>query len=280
MYKYTIFLLVIIFIFSCQSQEEPKTPIKTINTHTAVNQNNKQHKNMQETKQLIIEGKNIWARKTPVTGDVLMKLNTGDVFKILEVGEEMQIKNMLDKWYKIEFNDTIAWVFGSQTNLKTGKTAKIEDFNTFIKKNAENILKQNFAKFIHKDIGINIFHNPGVFTVIDTIKSARIPLNYIKINTKNIFNKKPKGHFCDGYPNAKNGIYYWKVSEKDLPASSDMTNPNEVKSKRFTLPKQYKNNKIYKIQLIENKYHIAYFYFINISSNWYLLCEDYVDCSA
>ena len=278
MKQFDIFFLIIFFIFSCQPQEDTKTPKNQ--TQTNANKGNKTSINKKKTKQLIIEGENIWVRETPITGEVIMKLNSGNICEILEVGEEVQVRNMLDKWYKIEFNDTIGWIFGSQTNLKTGKTIKIEDFDTFIKNNAENILKQNFANFIHKAIGINIFHNPGVFTVIDTIKSARIPLYDIKINPKNVFGMKPKGDFCDAYPNIKNGIYYWQIKEKDLPASSDMTNPNEVKSKRLTLPKQYKNNKIQKVQLIENEYHKAYFYFININTSWYLLCEDYVDCSA
>lgn len=78
-------------------------------------------------KQLIIEGKDIWVREIPVTGEVIMKLNSGDTCDIIEKGEEVQLKDMLDYWYKIKFNDTVGWVFGSQTNLKTGKVIEIEE---------------------------------------------------------------------------------------------------------------------------------------------------------
>ncbi len=76
--------------------------------------------------QLIIEGKDIWVREKSFTGNVIMRLNSGDTCEIIEKGEEVQLKDMLDHWYKIKFNETIGWVFGSQTNLKTGKIVEIE----------------------------------------------------------------------------------------------------------------------------------------------------------
>lgn len=123
-------------------------------------------------------------------------------------------------------------------------------------------------------------HNPGAFCIIDTIKSFRV----ININEKtiqnNIFNTKPKGHFCDGYPNVKDGMYYWKIRIKDLPKSADMSDLNNIKAKEISIPQKYINNTIYKVQLIKDEYHLAYYYFININTRWYLLLEDYCDCSA
>jgi len=67
---------------------------------------------------LIIEGTNIWIRNKPITGDVVMKLNSGDKCKIIEKGEMATIKEKTDYWYKIEFEGKIGWVFGSQSDIK------------------------------------------------------------------------------------------------------------------------------------------------------------------
>jgi len=67
---------------------------------------------------LEIIGKDIWIRNAPKTGDVVMKLNSGDVCKIVEIGIEETIKVKTDFWYKIEFNGKTGWVFGSQTSIK------------------------------------------------------------------------------------------------------------------------------------------------------------------
>ena len=276
-----IYILFIIFIFSCQTQEDKATGKETKNTETFETQDVNSEDEIEQIKQLTIEGKNIWVRETPTTGDVIMKLNTGDVCKILEKGEEVQVKNMLDKWYKIEFNDTIGWVFGSQTNLKTGKTIKIDDIKTTLKEFAKSLKNQNFSKFIHKDLGIKILHNPGVFCILDTVEAARIPITQnLNLSEKDIFNKKPDGNFCDTYSNIKDGLYYWKIKKKDLPVSADMTDAKNVKSIKLKVPDKYKNNTIYKVQIIKDEYHNSYFFFINIGKTWYLLCEDYCDCSA
>ena len=75
-----------------------------------------------ETSWLIIEGKDIWVRSAPSTGEVIMKLNTGDKCEVLEKGKFEGIRDMYDYWYKIKFNNQVGWVYGSQSNLKTNYT--------------------------------------------------------------------------------------------------------------------------------------------------------------
>ncbi|MFC2080447.1 hypothetical protein ACFLRQ_03125 [Bacteroidota bacterium] len=68
---------------------------------------------------LTIEGKDIWIRDYPATGEVIMKLNTGDACVILEKGELAVIRDNVDYWYKIEFDGKEGWVYGSQTSKKS-----------------------------------------------------------------------------------------------------------------------------------------------------------------
>lgn len=67
---------------------------------------------------LIIEGRNIWIRDKPTTGEVIMKLNSGDKCKILKRGKQETIKGNTDYWYQIEYKGKIGWFFGAQSNIK------------------------------------------------------------------------------------------------------------------------------------------------------------------
>src|SRR6056297_518806 len=49
-----------------------------------------------ELKELVIEGENIWIRDAPSTGDVIMKLNTGDRCEVLKKGKFEEIRSMYD----------------------------------------------------------------------------------------------------------------------------------------------------------------------------------------
>jgi len=76
-----------------------------------------EHVNPDKRTHLIIQGKDIWVRDAPATGEVVMKLNDGDKCRILgKTGFEI-IRGMADWWYQIEFEGKIGWVFGSQTDI-------------------------------------------------------------------------------------------------------------------------------------------------------------------
>jgi len=87
--------------------------------------------NSQNNTKLTIEGNNIWIREYPTTGDVIMKLNEGDVCNVLKKDKEETIRGITDYWYKIKFENKIGWVFGSQTSIKQNKKLikPFKDFN-------------------------------------------------------------------------------------------------------------------------------------------------------
>lgn len=77
--------------------------------------------NSQINSKLTIEGTNIWIREYPTTGDIIMKLNEGDVCDVLKKDKKEKLGGITDYWYKIKFNNQIGWVFGSQTSIKQNK---------------------------------------------------------------------------------------------------------------------------------------------------------------
>ena len=280
--KYIKYLtaLLISLLCSCNNYDD-QTDDQLQNDTTSL-LNNKNTETDTDTIRLIIEGDNIWVREEPVTGEVIMKLNAGDVCKILEKGEKVQVKNMLDYWYKIKFNDTTGWVFGSQTNLKTGETIDIVEFSFYLEKfiAAFNDENNDLKSFIHKDIKYSFLFNPGIYCSggphnnIERILPNPVPV-------KNSFNKKPKGDFCEGYPGIKDGFYYQKISANNLPSYlEDFDEEGNVITGKIDVPKKYRNNEIKKVIVITDEYHNTYFYFINIGSTWYLFCQDFCDCSA
>jgi hypothetical protein len=229
--------------------------------------------------QLTIEGKDIWVREKPFNGEVIMKLNTGDVCKIIKKGEETQLNNIIDHWYKISYKEKTGWVFGSQTNLKTNKTIKIEDFSDFLKDFVKNNHKEISNKYLRKDIGSQVLSNPGVFCILYQSKE-RTKAPSADLDFFDIYKGEPKGDFCEGYPNVKDGFYYWKTSVKKLPYYADLSNEPDVVSKQVRVPDIYQHNQLYKVLVIKEEYFHSYMFFINIGTSWYLVCEDYCDCSA
>ncbi|WP_219009346.1 SH3 domain-containing protein [Aquimarina litoralis] len=118
---------------------------------------------------LFIEGKDIWIRETPINGEVIMKLNTGDKCIILKKGSPQTIKGCYDYWYKINYNDETGWVFGSQTSIKTDEsmhnlnfTAQLKEFLNLLKTNSKQI-----QKYIHPQYKLRyIDEGHGIYTDI------------------------------------------------------------------------------------------------------------------
>jgi len=113
-----ITILIVICNNSCQqsatTQNSENDSVKSAGKDTSMATNNVQVKTEQF---LTIQGKDIWIRDLPATGKVVLKLNEGDNCKIIEKGKLEMIKGRPDYWYKIVYNQTEGWVFGSQTNL-------------------------------------------------------------------------------------------------------------------------------------------------------------------
>jgi hypothetical protein len=230
---------------------------------------------------LIIEGKDIWVRSEPFTGEVVMKLNTGDECKILDQTEKVQVRDMFDRWYKIEFQGKTGWVFGSQTNLSTGEGIELKDFKMhlgdFIPAYRNN--NDDLSYYIHEKIGNTVLFNPGVYCGAFGDERER----YLSgsLDETKIFNTKPVGDFCEGFPGVEDGMYYWKIKSTDLPTFVvSFDDEGGVITGNIDIPKEYLNNMIYKVQIITDEFHNFYLYFINVGNTWYLICEDHCDCSA
>ena len=89
---------------------------------------------------LLIEGYNIWVRNNPRKGKVVMKLNEGSACAIIDTSKVDTIKGCIDHWYKIKNKDTIGWVFGSQTNIKSESS---KETLLFLKQNNEKLKCEN-----------------------------------------------------------------------------------------------------------------------------------------
>ena len=57
-----------------------------------------------------------------------MKLNEGDQCVLLDTGKIDTVNGFIDHWYQIEYRDTIGWVFGSQTNIKSENSRETRSF--------------------------------------------------------------------------------------------------------------------------------------------------------
>lgn len=230
---------------------------------------------------LSIEGNDIWIRSKPFTGDVVMKLNTGDQCKVIEKGDIVQLRDMLDRWYKIEFDGKTGWVFGSQTNFKTGEFIKIENFEIFLKDYIEafNDVKLKLKKFANQEVDYVYMFNPGIYCAGSQDTHDR----YISepISTNSIYKGLPNGDFCEGFPGVKDGFYFKKINKKQLPTFvSGWDDDGNIIMGTIEIPDKYSSNTIYKVQVITDEFHNSYHYFINIGKGWYLICEDHCDCSA
>ncbi|MCF8219830.1 MAG: SH3 domain-containing protein [Bacteroidales bacterium] len=69
---------------------------------------------------LVITGENVNMRTQPKIGDnVIMQLDSGAEATILKRGEKAQISDMVDYWYKVDYNNREMWVYGAITNVKS-----------------------------------------------------------------------------------------------------------------------------------------------------------------
>ena len=148
---------------------------------------------------LLIEGETIWVRATPVTGKVVMKLNTDDNCKVLKCGIKDTIRGNIDFWYHIEFDDQKGWVFGSQTSIKSEETKQIQSFEkqfaNFINAVEENDF-ETMNKFIHPKYGYYYIFRPGVMDGYSNHFSFEEKFNSeysaLKILAEMYSKKKPK----------------------------------------------------------------------------------------
>lgn len=174
---------------------------------------------------LTIQGKDIWVRSRPTTGEVVMKLNTGDKAKVLEKGKQETINQKTDFWYKIEFEGETGWVFGSQTSEKTGIIAQTKkpDSDKETLKQVNQVISNIHAnypdinKYFYDARGILFLNNPGVYDVVKFTSDLSIMESLLK--QKNTCNPKfQKWPEYDRETSAweKSGCFAEKINGTDL----------------------------------------------------------------
>jgi len=150
--KITYLFIAAFMIFSCgntkqssEASEEKQNPPK----NTVQNQEKEERQTDSiDFNRLLIQGENIWLRDKQADGEVILKLNTGDTCKLLDIGEFEIIKGNADFWYQVEYKKQKAWVFGSQTDIKLGlsEPQTVDDVWKIFKK-AQEIWCYRFTKF-------------------------------------------------------------------------------------------------------------------------------------
>jgi hypothetical protein len=143
-------------------------------------------------------------------------------------------------------------------------------FQTFIE-------SANFDAYVHKELGVHISKNPGAVCAVKKSQKAEIMQDLKKIPIKNMFDRKPKGDFCQGYPGEANGFYYTEINKDDLPSYYDESTNAD---KKLTLPSNITYQKFEKVNVIIKESFHADLYFVLIDSKWYLIAQNFCDCSA
>lgn len=152
------------------------------------------------------------------------------------------------------------------------------DFKTFLQTFIKSIKeKKSQEGYIHKEIGVYVYSNPGAHCM--TVKSEKMEsLDIVKeISINNIFNRKPKGDSCEGYPGEKDGFYYIRTVKEGLPSYYDADSNTD---KKITLPANLNYKKFIKVNVIIGKSFSVDLYFACIDLSWYLIGQNFCDCSA
>lgn len=234
---------------------------------------------------LTIEGNQIWVREQPKTGKVVCVLNNGEVCRILEKGEKQIIRGNTDFWYKIEHENKIGWVFGSQTSIK--QHANFEPFldsflqASFFEKKFDSLVyfkAASIKKVTHKEIELKRLYNPGAACIFYEAYEGDIKYNrvYPEINkSKRYFNHDVKEGFCEESP-GEDGVYY-KIIEK-FPESINMGEGEAYIS--VDIPEKYKNGPKVKVAILVSEWIVKTMYFMVVENEWNLVLIDDCDCSA
>lgn len=138
-------------------------------------------------------------------------------------------------------------------------------------------LGADMEQFLHADIGFYYSINPGVYCVMNKVDSVeKLALWF---NSVVVANETPVGDFCEGYADVESGFYYKRMLPKDLPT---FISPGEdgVQEYKYEIPERFKDNELMQVTVINEEYHRAFLYFIQIDNQWYFFAQDYCDCSA
>ncbi len=280
-----LFFSLIFFLFSCNSETETDNDKK--NTPT---QNVKTGEENTKAEQfLTIEGKEIWVRNAPTTGEVVMKLNDGDKCKVLQKGEQQTIKGNADFWYEIEFNGKTGWVFGSQTSLKTGivsqskavsqEEQELAEITDFLEKMHSDFNK--ISNYFYDKQGVLLITNPGAFYIISFTKDLSTMESLIKspVNCKIEFGKWPKFNM-DEYKWGKEGCFAEKVKgDKKFQTTAEIMIEYELGLSKEDEQKAKNLGKQVQIKILNTATDVRY-YLGKKNGKWSLIGIDISDFSS
>lgn len=201
--------------------------------------------------------------------------------KVLKRGKKENINGIDDYWYKIEFRAMEGWIFGAQTNLAKNEVYENECFIAFFSRFlCDSYQGNNLKSYIHPKINFYWATNPGAYCQLENIKSvANKTLQTKQIPA--IFHRPPEGNYCLGYHNEASGFYIEEMNVRELDEPHTWFEGYKYNSeKRIELVKSISPMQPRKVTVvIEEEFNRA-LYFVNINYQWYVIIEDFCDCSA
>lgn len=135
----------------------------------------------------------------------------------------------------------------------------------------------NYEAYINKDLGVYVSKNPGAVCVATKSQKAETINELKEIPIKNMFGRKPKGDFCQGYAGEQNGFYYTEITKDELPSYYDKSTNAD---KKLNLPGNIIYQKFERVNVIKSESFYVDLYFVLIDSKWYLIAQNFCDCSA
>lgn len=272
--------------------------------------NNKDEQNdstiVVEGSTLKIVGEEIWIREYPTEGEVVMKLNDGEICEVLKRGKKETVNGVTDYWYKIKHDSKEGWVFGSQTSLKdpnlTENTNKTENNNTNTNNNTEpnadlektlneicsainNQELDKLKKYFYLTDKIFIIYNPGAFTEITLTDDFEVLTDYaqhinIRNNYKITYEKWPE-YSWDEEDWTKQGCFAEEIVGTKYFTESYQAildyELHEVEDEEMT--KAQELGKISQVKVIITELYMR-FYFTKKDNKWLLISIDFHDFSA
>lgn len=199
---YKLFLVIFIILFGCKIEQKQSNKKENSITSVLIEK---------EQSTLFIEGDNVWVRDNPRKGKVIIKLNEGDRCTIIDTSKVDTIRGCIDYWYEIKHKDTIGWVFGSQTNIKSKSSKKTQLFLKQMETFVSALKTKNF-----KIINAFIFPKEPIHCVLGTSGSdyLRTTITYdLKKTSEEYYDVKELLDTLSSYAMAKHLILHTNITE-------------------------------------------------------------------
>jgi hypothetical protein len=151
------------------------------------------------------------------------------------------------------------------------------DFKVFFQTFLQSIKEGKGQEYINKDMGVYVYTNPGAFCSALKVSKIATMEGISEIPVANMFDRAPKGSFCEGYPGEKDGFFFSETTKEALPSYFDAETNADTK---VVMPSNLKYKQFIKVNVIMDEYFKLDLYFVSIDSSWYLIAQSFCDCSA